>query len=62
MVVDDPAAEKRGSAGGEELEAGSCGVFCYPTFLVTLGCGNASSLRLDCNAMVIASSSYWLLG
>lgn len=38
MVVDDPAAEKRGSAGGEELEAGSCGrVFCYPTFLMTLG-------------------------
>lgn len=55
MVVDDSAVEKRGSVGGEKLKAGSCGrVFCYPTFLMTLGCGNDSSLRLDCNAMVIA--------
>lgn len=42
MVADDLAAGKRGSAGGEEVEAGSSArVFCCPTFLMAVGCRNA---------------------
>lgn len=35
VVAGNLAAEKRGSVGGGELEAGSCvRVFCCPTFLI----------------------------